>query len=100
MPPVGKRNRSKHAQIIHSVRLELAFNTACQHLVDTAPIEIDDLEPPAQGLDGFTWARQMLEFADDETRHGLIVAAWRQNDPELLGHFVGWHPPGQEPGAV
>src|SRR5215217_4678318 len=42
------------------------------------------------------WCR----FADDEAGHRLVVAACRKGDIELLRHFVGGHPAGEEPRAV
>ena len=75
-------------------------HAAGQDLVDPASIEVHDLEPPPKRLHSFTDLWEMLNFRDDQPGDGFVVTVVRQSDPELVCHFVGRHPPRQEPGAI
>ncbi len=44
--------------------------------------------------------RQMLNLPHHESGDRLVVPVLRQGDAELVRHFIGRRPTGQQPGAV
>jgi len=73
---------------------------ARQHLVDTAAIQIDDLETPAERFEDLSQTGQMAEFVDDQAGYGFVVPSLGKGDAELVRHFVHGHPSRQKPGTV
>ena len=73
---------------------------ARQHLVDTAAIQIDDLETPAERFEDLSQTGQMAEFVDDQAGYGFVVPSLGKGDAELARHFVHGHPSRQKPGTV
>ena len=51
-----------------------------QHLIDTPPVHIDDLEPPTQQFYGLPGLREMVHLPDHESCNRFVVA--------VLGSFM------------
>src|SRR5438874_2965874 len=58
-----------------------------QHLVDSAPIHIDDFEPPAARFDFVANARNGPELLEQVAGKGLIGPRSGKHDAELFGKF-------------
>ena len=80
--------RRRQAQSLTSGRLRHSRRDR-QHLVDAAPVQIDDFESPAFVVKVFSHLRQMPELTDDEAGNGVEAALGR---PCLEIEFDQRHP--------
>src|SRR6266568_1616745 len=74
--------------------------SACEHLVDTPPIQIDDFEPPAACVDLVADAGNRSEFLEQKAGTGLIRPRGGKRNAELFGEFERRHPARYEIGPV